>query len=76
MEDVMKRKFRPKFVADQSVHYKPHLKGYYFVNAMISIVDGIIGLCVAPFGKESILRLEFAEWNIMCGIDARKKAKN
>jgi hypothetical protein len=69
-------KFRPKIIVDRGI-YRPQFRGYWYVRAMTQIIDGIIELCLLPFGKkECILHIEFIEWNIMNDLARSRKERN
>lgn len=45
-------------------NYKPGFWGYRASLALVKIIDGIVGLIVAPFGYSSNILTAYAIWNV------------
>lgn len=45
-------------------NYKPRFWGYRASLALVTIIDGIVGLIVAPFGYSPNILAAYATWNV------------
>lgn len=55
-------------------YYRPVIRLYYPVRALVCIADGLLSLAGWPFGYWSDVHIRFCEWSVLEGIKmARSK---
>jgi hypothetical protein len=56
-------------------NYKPRFRGYRVAFALVTIVDGLVGLAVAPFGYSSEILSNYCAWNLRKDVERRRAAR-
>ena len=57
------------------IHYKPRFFGYYIIQSLFQIIDGLLTLIVMWFGYESAIMDIFCLWNLKKDIKRIKQMR-